>query len=405
MAVTIHETPLFLEYFMQFMNIDPLLFNSIDISQCVYTEEGHCNFFWDQYNTGRQMYNREQLAECLCSAYDRVSNYLGVKPTLQWECDEIIIEPHWFYHNASIPVKEMLLRTRWNNIQEFGQRLLKKEETVTLTYETVALNDFFSYADFTTTVPENHNVCDIRAYTGEYEIGPIKLLSYDEDTRIATFRIASWNLVKPELYLKRSWGVMKKVTCQTVNFLTEIDVYYDMVDPCKPAVEIIYAENHKCSGNCKFDTQPGCARLIDSCNGYFTIYPQKYDENGCAVDGSDYCGGCPYKIKVYYRAGCHKECTNKCDSSCHCKQLLDIVSMLAAGCLDEYPLCHCECMSANITKWQTNTALIPKDGDRWNIAASIRNELIGGFGTKLGEIEALVRLNQIANSEQFCTRE
>lgn len=403
MAVTITKSPIPLEYFMQFINIDPLLFNGIDITRCAYVEDSFCNFFWDQYNTGRQMYNREQLAESLCSAYDRVANYLGVKPTLQWITDEIVIEPHWFY-NTSMPIETMKLRTKWNGVKEFGQRLLKKQETATLTYEAVGDNDFPSYAEFSTIVPENHNVCDVRAYSGEYEIAPIQLLSFNTETRVATFRIASWNLVIPALYLKRTWGATNKTSCQLTNFLVTIDVYYDMVDPCKPTVELIYNDRHKCAGSCKNSIQPACANLIDSCNGYFTVRPQSYNDIGCVVDGGSYCG-VPYKLKVHYRAGCHNDCTTTCDSSCHCRQLLDVVSMLAACGLDSYPLCQCECMSANITKWQANTALIPKDGDRWNIAASIRNELVGGFGTKVGEIEALLRLNQIANSEQFCTRE
>lgn len=405
MAVTITKAPIPLEHFMQFVNIDPLLFNSIDISKCVYVDDKYCNFYWDQYNTGRQMYNREQLAEQICSAYDRVSNYLGVKPSLQWETDELTIDSHWFYNNSSMPIQSMKFRTKWNNIYEFGQRLLKKQETVPLVYEVVAANDFFSYADFTTTVPANHKVCDIRAYSDGYEIAPIKLISYNEDTRVAVFRISSWNLVKTELYLKRRWNETKPVTCKIENFLDEIDVYYDMVDICKPAIEIIYADKHLCTNNCKDSVQPACARLIDACNGYFTIQPQTYNDEGCVIDGTTSFCALPYKLKVHYRAGCHSDCTNTCDSSCTCRQLLDVVSMLAACGLDSYPLCHCECVSANITAWQVNTALIPKDGDRWNIAASIRNELVGGFGTKVGEIEALLRLNQIANSENFCTRE
>jgi len=395
-----------LEYFMQFINIDPLLFNGIDINNCVYVESPLCNFHWDQYSTGRQMYNREQLAECICAAYDKVANYLGVKPTLQWETEEIVVEPHWFYQNSKLPATEMTFRTKWNNVKEFGQRLLKKQETVALTYEIVGVNDFTSYADFTTTVPADHNVCDIRAFSSGHEISPITLLSYDENTRLASFRIASWNLVKTELYLKRTWGTAQKVTCDMSNFLNEIDVYYDMIDPCKPAVEIIYPESHTCTNNCREKRQPACARIIDACNGYFKIIPQKYDSTGCVIDGSDCCYcSTPVRLRVHYRAGCHAPCNAQCDASCKCRQLLNIVSMLAACCLDSYPFCNCDCMSTNITKYQINTAFVPKDGDRWNIAASIRNELVGGFGTRVGEIEALLMLNQIINSEQFCARE
>ncbi len=407
MSVTNTRTPMPLEYFMEFINIDPLLFNGIDISQCVYIEEGHCNYFWDQFNSGRQMYNREQLADCICSAYDRVANYIGVKPTLQWETDEIVIEPHWFYQNGTMPVEHNLFRTKWNNVKEFGQRLLQFQETVPLNYEMVPANDFTSYAEFTITIPSGLEVCDVRVYSQGFEIAPIKLQSYDDVTRVAIFRIASWNLVKPNLYAKRSWKETQTVTCQLTNFLQEIDVFFDRVDPCKPAVEIIYPSNHSCTRNCKDSRQPACARLIDSCNGYFKIIPQSYDENGCVTNSDNSCGlcTCPYKIKVHYRAGCNADCKLGCDASCKCRQLLEVVSMLAACCLDAYPLCNCECSSGNIQRWQSNTALIPKDGDRWNIAASIRNELVGGFGSKIGEIEALLRLNQIVNSEQFCTRD
>lgn len=407
MSVTNQRPPMPLEYFMNFMNIDPLLFNGINISPCVWTDESSCQFYWDQWNSGKQMYNREQLADCICSAYDKVANYLGTKPTLQWETETIEIDKHWFYRNGNLPIEEILFRTKWNNVKEFGQQLLEFHETATLTYEVVAADDFTSYAEFTTVVPPDKNVCDIQLHSQGFVIEPYDLIEFNEDSRVATIRVSSWNLVNPSLYARRSWKQPQTVTCDIANFLTEIDVYFDSIDPCKPAIEIIYPDNHECNNSCKDSIQPACARITDACNGYFKIVPQAFDEDGCVIEDEGNCAICstPYKIKIHYRAGCHKACDSKCNSQCHCRQMIEVVSMLAACCLDEYPLCNCSCMSANILKWQVNTAFVPAKGDRWVVAASIKNEMVSGFGSKIGEIEAMLRLNQLIASENFCTRE
>lgn len=406
MSVTNKRSPMPLEYFMDFMGIDPLLFNGINLAPCVWVEDSSCQFYWDQWNSGRQMYNREQLTDCICSAYDKVANYVGTKPTLQWETETIEVDKHWFYRNGNLPIEEILFRTKWNQIKEFGQQLLIYKETVEINYEEVGPDDFTSYAQLTTVVPDDYDVCDIQLQAQGFVIEPYDLVSFDENTRVATIRVASWNLVNPSLYARRSWKQVQTVSCEIENFLTELEVWYDTVDKCKPAIEIIYPDTHYCTQSCKDSTQPACARITDACNGYFKIIPQSYDEDGCVIDGSD-CSVCstPYKIKIHYRAGCHKPCDEKCDSRCHCRQLIEVVSMLAACCMDEYPLCNCGCMAANIIKWQVNTAFMPKNGDRWAIAASIKNEMVGGFGSKIGEIEAMLRLNQLIASENFCTRE
>lgn len=407
MSVTSKRPSMPLEYFMDFMGIDPLLFNGINLSPCVWVEDNSCQFYWDQWNSGRQMYNREQLADCICSAYDKVSNYLGTKPSLQWETDVIEVDKHWFYHHNNLPIEEILFRAKWNNIKEFGQQLLIFEETVTLTYEVVGNDDFTSYAEFTTIVPNDYNVCDIQLQSQGYVIEPYDLIEFDEDSRVATIRVASWNLVNPSLYARRSWKSNQTVTCEIGNFLTELEVWYDMVDKTKPQVEIFYPDNHYCVRNCKDFCQPACTRITDACNGYFKIVPQRYNEEGEIIDNEFNCSLCstPYKIKIHYRAGCAKPCDAKCDSRCYCKQMIEAVSMLAACCLDEYPLCNCGCMAANIIKWQTNTAFVPVKGDRWSIAASIKNEMAYGFGSRIGEIEAMLRLNQLFETENFCTRE
>lgn len=407
MAVTNLKTPIPLEYFAQTMGIDPLVFNSIDLNQCVYMEQHHCDFYWDQYPTGRNMYNREQLAECLCSAYDKVSNYLGVKPTLQWECDTIDLQNHWFHNNPpGRPIEEMVFRTKWNMVKEFGQKQDTFIDTVSIDYEIHP--EFPSYATFSVVVPDGIDVCDIKAYfkNTRYEVEPIELEHYDEETREAQFVVDSWLLALPSKYMKRSWNGECKISCNLDNFAKTLDVFAEHVSDCLPQVELIYPEGHSCSNNCRDCKQPACVRVIDSCNGYFKIVPQTYDENGCVTDNST-CPLCtqPYKMKVWYRAGCHKHCTDNCDSYCYCHQLIETVNILAACCLDEYPDCDCGCVSRNITKWQAQTALISKNNDRWSIPASIRNEMSGGFGTKYGEIEALLRLNQLISSEQFCNRE
>lgn len=405
MAISKTQTPICLNGFAEFANIDPLLFNCIDISSCVHNYQANCEHFWTQWKS-REMYNQEDLAECLCFAYERVKQFTGISPTLEWQCEEIEIESNWFTNvPPGIHIANMTFRTDYGMIKEFGQRLFEKLDTVDLIYVDNDGDTFNEEAVLRYTVPDDVPICDLKIYhTGtDYEICPIEIVLFEEKSRVIEIKIDAWNLIKPEKYMTRSWLPIRGfIACDEENFVLDVDIYKDTVDPCKPQIEIIYPDNHQCGNSCRDNIQPACVRLIDKCNGYFQIVPQKFDCDGCVIEG-DPCNmcACPYKIKIHYRAGCHSDtCTGQCDDNCRCKMLHRAVYMLASVCLPSYS-CNCECMDGEIQQWQQNTSLVSTDSKaRWNIPASLKNNI--QLGLTWGELSAQMLLDQIG--EEFCCR-
>lgn len=390
--------------FYIFFNGDPIAFNGMYLS-CISLPASICGDedIWEQHE---MPLSREKLAQLVLQAENDVASVLGTFVKPKWVTEEIEVPTSWHGRTKlGIPLADITFKTKHRYIRRFGQQDLKKiVEAVALTYVDRDGDGYDEVATFSFTLPEDSNLCDIKLYfpNTTYEIGTANVISYDVETRVANYEIDSWLLVKPELYINRKFAKTETAidACDSDNFVLTIDIWEDALDTCKPAVEFVYDE-HTCTTNCRENRQPGCAKILDKCEGKFKVSAQRYDDDGCVADGVT-CAVCsvPKKIIVHYQAGCHSDSClpGQCDTDCFCNELEWIVFKLAASNLP-YPTCDCGCIQSVLRTMQQETSLVVKREERvLNYPGWMKNEAI--FGTSVGKIEAAIDLLRVA--EKFC---
>lgn len=393
-----------LNNFYKFMNTDPLSFNGMYLS-CVQDVNTLCgdDEIWDSFNFPL---SREKLAQITQKAELDVSAVLGTSIKPKWVREEIEIPSTWFNNKLSKRIEDILFRTGYTFIKRFGQQRLEKiVESVEVIYSDADGDEFNEQATLNFTLPENEELCDIKLYFYDtnYEITGFKIISFDEDTRNVQIKIDSWLLVKPELYINRTFQRNSPAIdgCNTDNFTEYIDIWINGIDTCKPSVEFIIDENHNCNGTCTDAKQPGCAKAINKCEGTFKVIPQAYDEDGCVTGGSSTFCGRITKLIVYYEAGCYSNDCEFCSDECFCSDLEDIIFKIVAARYP-YPTCDCKCIQSVLKTYAQQTSLIVKnEGRTFRYSDRYMDNAI--FGTAVGEIEAAIALLNIR--EKFCSYE
>lgn len=386
-----------LNNYYKFLSSDPLTFNGIYLS-CVDTGASLCGDedIWSAYE---MPLSRERLAQLVHDAEIDVQNALGTPVGLTWIREEIEIPKVWFNNKRSINITDMTFRTKFSNVKRFGQAKLQK----ILPSEQVVLSDddndgFTETGTLIFTLPEGYDYCDIKLYFKDtnYELQGFEITKYDSEIREVTIHIDGWLLVNPELYIKRGFNrnIPAIDGCQIDNFIDLLDIYIDTVDSCKPMVEFVSSDTTRCSNSCEQTKQPGCATVIDGCNGTFSVNFQTYDEDGCVIAGNP-CSCCtPDKIIVYYQAGCDITCND-------CSDIEDIVFKLATSRYPK-PTCDCKCFTSVMLDLAQQTSFIVKNEGflvRYN-QVYMENAI---FGSRVGEIEASIALQRI--KEKYCNYE
>lgn len=388
-----------LNNYYKFYNGDPLSFNGMYLS-CVDTGSSLCGDD-DIWTNSVMPLSREKLAQLVLQAEQAVETELGTPVGLKWIREEIIL-PKITRFNQS--VFNMTFRTGKKFVKRFGQQKLEKilSDVSVLFADKDETDNFAETGTITATLPENTDICDIKLFFPgtNYEINGFDILDYNTTTRVITIQINIWNLVKPELYLSRSFLRNSPAldACDDSNFTSLVDIWVDTVDVCKPMIEFVYSDKTNCTPTCVDTKSPGCAIMLDSCNGLFKVSPQIYDEEGCVVSGNNICD-IPYKMIVYYQAGCHSDvCINGCNDDCFCTELEDIVFKIATARYPA-PLCDCKCVQSTMMSMAQETSLFVKnEGRALRYPSWMMNEAM--FGTRVGEVEAAIQL--LAVKEKFC---
>lgn len=402
-------SPICVDGFREFIQMDPLMFNCLQPA-CQPNWVGECvDEFWDFYPSGSGYYNHSELIDCLCQAYDKVSRYTGVHPTLQWECNEIIqINDNWFKKTKpGTSLESMIFQTDWRMVKQYGQRDRRQLNTVQLTYHDDDGDGINERATFEYILPEDYmQPDDIKvSYPGkDYDICPVTITDYDEVTRTIEFEIYSWNLVNPDNYPTWSWASHRAMdACDESIYLEEVDVYYDGVDQCLPQGIIEFEDLSNCHPNCETIEVPFCVIPLDDCEGYFKIRLMSFDDNGCVIDERYCIEPChrPLRMKINYQSGCHGDVLGNCDDHCRCQSLHRAVYMLASVCLPTRGQC-CTCTVEKIQGYQQDTSLIVPNSHRYNLPASVRNRDLP-FGLTYGAIQAMIEIDAIW--EEFCCRD
>lgn len=389
-----------LNNFYKFLNSDPLTFNGMYLS-CVDTGDTLCGDgdIWSNYE---MPLSREKLAQLAITAEVEIAELLGTPVKPQWIKEELEVPKSWFSNTVSIPIADMVFKTSKRFIKRFGQQRLEKiVSNVEVTYFDEDEDGFNELAEITFELPENEELCDIKLYFYDtnFELTGFTIKSYDTDLRNVTITIDSWLLIKPELYLKRAFirNTPAVDGCNNENFAEALDVWIDTVDVCKPSVEFVFNDNHRCNGSCEESKQPGCATILNSCEGTFKVNSQRYDDDGCVTSGYTAMCSTPTKIIVYYQSGClDNDCQNEYSI---CKELEDIVFKIIAARYP-YPTCDCKCIQSVLKTMAQQTSFIIKDeGIIYRYNSKVMSNAV--FGTAVGEIEASMALLRIM--ERFCS--
>ena len=402
------QSPICIDGFREFLKQDPITFNQLYLGCCPeYNSPCSDDGTWGIHSQFGFYYSHAEVYDCLCAAFDKVARFTNIYPTLQWTCDETIeIARNWNSNlRPGIRLEDMVFKTQWSMVKDWGARRNEKLGTANVIYVDDEGDGFSetAYVEFDLT---GHNVelCDLYlSYTHDnFKICPIKIESFDSVTNIVRFRIDSWHLVKPELY-KPHWKESKLIdACKIENLMENVDIYVDGIDTCKPAGVIEFEDLGNCRPSCDTVKVPFCVRPLDECQGLFKITLLAWDENGCAVPGTQCIEPClrPVRMKVNYRSGCGHDCLGNCGEFCNCTILHTAVYMIASSCLSVRSEC-CECVQEELRRWQREPFIITAGNERFNLPASIRNDPSNmSFGMTLGDIQAAVTLNQFL--ENFC---
>lgn len=389
--------------FWEFLGTSPLLFNGIYLS-CQQEEERVCDDFWSYYSYNNRP-SIEKLAQCLCKAETQVESVLGTSLFQKNYCDKIEVSSNFYTgFKPGINIESMTFKTTARHVISYGQEeeFLHSEDVVVTYYDDDG-DGFKERGVIEFIYAENTELCNYLFMfpNTHYEIRDDKIKVINSTTRQAEITFDAWNLVKPSLYLPRTWKQEKAIDgCDINNFTTTVDIYYTTISTCKPH-GFLYYHNHKCNGACEVEQVPFCVLPVDDCMGTFRIRLGKLDDDGCFVAGGcpPLCA-CPVSLVVYYRAGLCKRCDDNCgDGICYCAQYEHTIFKLASACLPDGATC-CACFIGELAKWQTNTSLIVKqEGVTYTYSQKMREN---PFGSTIGQIEAAVDINRLLFDSSLC---
>lgn len=401
MAITSNLNSVGFEDVINMFGIDPLAFNELDPT-CLDNLPG-CEQFWTQYYESGKVTSREELSFELYRAEIETANFLQQWPFQKYTCNEHI-EFEACYRNKNqlgTSLTDYVFSTKWQCVQSFGTF-----EDIILGTATVTLfdNDGDGFSEIAeiqfdySAVTETFTVNDLKlTFKNYYEynntVYPILLVEDDTVNSVITFTVNSWNLVKPELYVNRSFVKRYALDgCNEDNFATELDVVINKKVTCSPDGYVYYS-NPNCVGDCEETKYPFCAQTVNSRLGLFKIVPGYLDENNCFIPSINCLPGRkPTRIEINYMSGC-KDCYTSLST---CNLIKRAIIYLAVSRLPR-TLCECGCSTEFLEELKTDTSITYQNSTvKFNYPFRLREN--APFGTKVGELEAYKILNNLRDN-------
>ena len=391
--------PICINEWFEWAGFHPFHYNCLDCPE-LQLDFGYCNYYWNQYNWQHGP-SIEEIGALLAECYQIVCNFLETSITPHCFTDDITIFSNYMiekpptYHMYS----SLIFETQKKLIVDFNCPTEEFINTVNLTYLDEDSDGFFEVAQviLELTLFQN-NLPDIilyfPGYNGDehYLICPVDWTYTDTQ---AIGRIDAWHLINPELYRPKSFLNKKAIdACDLDNYVQQIDIYEKVRNDCLPDGKLFYYDSSdKClNPSCKPEELPICARIIDKCEGKFSILLGDTDEDGCFIP--DKCPPCiiPERLCITYEAGLPDDCVNPAKTA-----LFKLVtSKLQSG------RCDCPCVQDIINRYAQETSVTVKnEGITWSYPNALRNMSVSaGFGTTVGALEAFQTLQNI--KEQLC---
>ena len=396
MAISRQNNSVCFEKVINMFGIDPLKFNCL-VPTCLEDYDyQECEGYWTQFFESGNVTSREELAAELYNSEMEIATYLNTFPFEKYtEGEQHVIENHYRFQNNNIGLERQIFRTNWGCVKSFGTFTNELLGQAVVTYLDEDSDGLFELAQ----VEFDYSLVDITdidldkvelKFPGFYDYNNLvcPVISYTNDTEneVVTFLVDFWNLVKPELYIKRKFSKYTAIeACDLDNFVTTLDVTI-LKKTCKPDGYAVF--NEICGDECKETKVPFCAKSIDDRKGLFRIILGSVDEEGCFISERNCPSLSPVRIEVNYLSG----------ASNSTQMLERAVIYLAASRLPR-TLCDCGCSAKMLEELKQDTSITYGNSTvKFNFPNDVR--FGNPFGTKIGEIEAYKIIRQL--EETLC---
>lgn len=313
---------------------------------------------------------REEIADAIGLAEDRISAALGFKPIPDWEAAEDTQYPRpanpQLFNVSALDIRAywQSIATRWGYVVSTGQ----EAKTLISANAAVAYTDadgdgYFELATISvaTTVTD---VQEIAAYypghNGEdaWEIRPINV-SIAAGT--ATITCRKEQLVDEERFM----GLIIRPTngMNDVEFLASVAVYRHYNDPSIQAQflwESVGGANCDCGLStciiCGLTSQNGCLVIRNQKLGRVAAQPSTWNATTSTFDSAYFtvCGRAPDRIKLWYRAGWKND--RLAQPYKQMDQMWERAITYYALALMHRPLCACQSVRAQMLHWADDLA-------------------------------------------------
>lgn len=405
MAITSSFNSVCLQTVINMFGIDPLKFNCL-YPLCIDYHESGCEEYWTQHFEHGNLISREELAMELYMAELEVASFLGQFPFPTYVCDEHIEIDSCYRdrHSMGVNLEDYTFATKWKCVQDYGVFENTILGSATVEYVDQDGDGLHELAEVTfdySSVTYDFNVDELMLTFIGFDryndvVCPILSVVDNTATSTITFYVDSWNLVRPELYLSRSFQEYTALdACDLDNYVTELNVCAKL-KTCAPDGWVVYDEPGCTSHTCDEVKYPFCVRPVNKSLGLFKITLGDVDEDGCFVDGNS-CPPCglPKRIEINYISSCNNCLQTKKDIS-FCNIVERAIIYIAVSRLPR-SLCECGCSTQHLEELKFDTAISYDNSSvKFNYPYNMWSQ--SPFGTKVGELTAYKLLTSIEDN-------
>jgi hypothetical protein len=377
------RTMLSLDDYARIMGISPLHFNQIELPTlhpATTCDQPLLQYSWQLADrTGR-----EEIAEAISMAEDRLCSLLGFKLMPTWEIDErvralgpgLLVRPGWGYFLAG-------------GVQ--GKTLIEADASVV--YSDGNSDGYYETATVQATLPSDvTDTEEVAVYypgVGGYEAWEIRPRHVDITAGVATITVRRDQLLLVEE--TEAFGARGVDGTDDTKFLETVDVYRKYHDASQQA-HLLWdgpvcgaCEGAGCDA-CNLHLQTACLRAHDHRNSLVAVASSTYDvDTGLYVAATMHSARLPMRVRLWYRAGWRNMTLAEPHVTMDPKWAR-AVAYLATSLLDRV-LCSCEALRAMSQHWREDLALsvsTQASGSSYRLGRVIDNPI----GTTRGALAA-----------------
>lgn len=396
------RTLLPLDVFAKIMGIHPLHFNGVfvqDLANVTTCGQPLMQYGWQSANA----VSRDDIAQAIADAEDRIAQYTHFKLAPTWEIDERHewprgVMPIAWRGSGPWPVgigRGPAIKTDWGHLVAGGiEGRTPLGLGTPLVYADTDSDGYFETAvtSVATTITDINEIAAY--YPGEgadpaWEIRPIHVSIAGG---VATLQMRREQLVNPGIL--EGFGGRATDGSDDTMFLTNVDVYRVFHDPQQQVQMLWEGPNQGGCGcaqstcqTCFLSAQFGCTLVRSYRTGLITASPANWNSTTQGYEGATLSmGGAPDRVRLWYRAG-YRDQTQKRPIHDMKPQWARAVAYMATALLAR-PLCACQNVTAQVEHWMDDLAKSESDQSTSQNYRLDTRVLANPFGTTRGALYA-----------------